>query len=157
MGNQCSSKILKSGCILIDLVALYQLRNHDSEDARSKSHFLAGMLFTMGAEGNLLQIQSPCQILRNKKGVWDDWSNRQRVVEVFSDSVLSLEMQAMNMQEVKFTERWNEHLECCQGSAKGSEGKHTQFIFHLFPGAKTNENVFEIVEWIRQGQGGDGQ
>ena len=58
---------------------------------------LAGMLFTMGAEGNLLQIESPVQILRKKEiretiGPVDiELSNvHEADVHVFSDSVLCL-------------------------------------------------------------------
>ena len=68
MLNQYSSKSLESGCILSDLVTLVDhLRNHDFEDTQSKRILLATMLFTMSAEANLLRLESPFQILRNKK------------------------------------------------------------------------------------------
>ena len=45
---------------------LDQLSNHEFTGTQDKRDFLAGMLFTMSAEGNLLQIESPFQIFRNK-------------------------------------------------------------------------------------------
>ena len=41
MWNQYSSTLVKSGCILSDLVTLDQLRSHDFEDTQGKTDFLA--------------------------------------------------------------------------------------------------------------------
>ena len=110
--------------------------------------------------GNLLQIESPCQVLRNKEvcetiGPVDNELSKvhKADVHVFSDSVLCLGKQAMNMPEIKFTERWKEHLEQYRESARMIDGDKVQFVFHTSLGRKTNEIVREIDEWIRQGQG----
>ena len=95
MWDQCSSKLLKSGCILSYLVTVHQLRNHDCEDTQGKRDLLAGMLFTMGAEDNPLLIESPLHILRvcETIGPMDNELSKVHEVEVhvFIDSVLRLE------------------------------------------------------------------
>ena len=118
------------------------------------------MLFTMTVEDNLLQIDSPCQVLRNQEvcetiGPVDNELSKvhNADVHVFSDSVLCLGKQAMNMPEIKFTERWKEHLEQYWESARMIDGDKVQFVSHTSLGRKTNEIVREIDEWIRQGQG----
>ena len=122
------------------------------------------MLHATFAEENFLQVESLCQISRNKKvrethgPIENELSKvHETEVHVFSDSVVCLGKSAMNMPEIKFTERWKEHLEYYKDTAKRIDGKHIQFIFHILPGAKTNETVLKIDEWIRQGQGEDGQ
>ena len=78
-------------------------------------------------------------------------------IHVFSDAVLSMGKQAMNEPEINFTRRWNDYLEQYRKSARKIDGEKIQFIFHMLPGAKTNDIVLEIDEWIRQSQGEDGQ
>ena len=63
----------------------------------------------------------------------------------------------MNMSDVKFNIRWNEHLEQYRESARRIDGEQIQFRFHIFPYCTTNEIVFKIDEWIRPGKGEDGQ
>ena len=74
--------------------------------------FLAGTLFTMGADSNLMQDESPYLILRNREvcqtiGPVDTELSQvhEADVHVFSDSVLCVVKQAMNMPEIKFTGR----------------------------------------------------
>ena len=66
MWNEHSSKALKSGCILGDILTLEPLSNHEFTCTHHKRDLLAGMLFTMSAESNLLQTKSPFQILQCK-------------------------------------------------------------------------------------------
>ena len=78
-------------------------------------------------------------------------------VHVFSDSVLCMGQGAMNESEVMFTQRWNDYLGQYRESARRTGGEKSQFVFHIFLGAETNDMVLRIDEWIRQGQGEDGQ
>ena len=59
--------------------------------------------------------------------------------------------------EIKFTERWKEHVEYHRATAKRIDGKPIQFLFHTFPGATMTEIILKIDEWSRHGQGEDGQ
>ena len=74
---------------------------------------------------------------------------------VLSDSVIFLGKQALDMPEIKFTEGWKEHVGYCKDT-KNFSWNQIQFVFHLFFGAKTNEMVLKLDEWMRQGQGRDG-
>ena len=53
--DQYSSMVLKFVCILSDVVTLKQPSNHEFTGTQDNKNFLAGMLFTMSAKGNLLQ------------------------------------------------------------------------------------------------------
>ena len=82
-----------------------------------QENLLAGMLFTMNAEGNLLEIESSLFILRSNKvcdtiGPVDSECSTMydAKVHVFSDSVPCLGGQAMKMSEIKFHARSKEHL-----------------------------------------------
>ena len=44
-----------------------QVLTHDFEDRKSKRDLLAGMLYQINVEGNVLQIESPIQIFRNRE------------------------------------------------------------------------------------------
>ena len=57
----------------------------------------------------------------------------------------------------KFAKRWNDYLEQYKESARRIDGEKIQLVFHIFLDKKTNEIVLEIDQWIRQGQGEDGQ
>ena len=63
----------------------------------------------------------------------------------------------MNESEIKFAKRLNDHLEQYRGSVWIIVGEKIPFIFHILLDGETNEVVLEIDEWIRQGQGEDGQ
>ena len=52
-------------------------------------------------------------------------------VHVFSDSVLCLGKQAMNMPEIGFTEIWKEHLEYYKDTARRTDGKHSIHFSHI--------------------------
>ena len=67
MWNPYSSKVLKLGCLLGDIVTFEQRSNRESTGTEDKRDFHAGMLFTMSAESNFLQIESSIRILRCKK------------------------------------------------------------------------------------------
>ena len=58
------------------------------------------------------------------------WKMLEAEVHVFSDSVLCLEKSAMIAPEIKFTERWNEHLGYYKDAAKMVDGR-TIFIPHI--------------------------
>ena len=95
-----------------------QLRNHGFEETQSKIDLHTGMLYQMKAEGDFQQIESPFQILRNKTvfetiGPIDTELKKMHEdeVHVFSVSVLLLGNSAMTSPEIKFTERWEEHVE----------------------------------------------
>ena len=68
-------------------------------------------------------------------------------------SVPCLGKSATKTPEIQFIERWKVHLESYKDTAQKFDGKHIQFIFHMFLGVKTNEIMIKIDEWIRQGQG----
>ena len=139
---------MKSGCVLIDVVTLDQWRNHDFVDTQSKRDFLVGVIYLMNAEGHLLQIESPFQILRNRevcetRGPNDNELSKMHEAEVhvFSNSLLWLGKSAMNESEMKFTERWKEHLvhykESARRSNKGTGGMESSVVLfkpciHLF-------------------------
>ena len=81
MWDRHFSKLMESSCILSDVLSLDQLRNHVFEDTQGKRDLPAGMLHQMQVkgnllqeEGNLLQMESPFQILRNNS------PNRQGIV-----------------------------------------------------------------------------
>ena len=102
----------------------------------------------MNAECNLFADWVPCQILRNKSvcettGPIDNELSKMHEAEVhvFSDSVLCPGKSATASSEIKFTERWKEHLEYYKETAKRIDGKHIQFKFHIVPGTKTNESI----------------
>ena len=75
-------------------------------------------------------------------------------VHIFSDSVYCMVKGAMNEPEIQFTKGWNDYLEIYKEFARIIDGEKIQFIFL---GKKTNEIAREIDEWIRQGEGEDGQ
>ena len=77
-------------------------------------------------------------------------------VHVFKDFIY-MGKAAMNEPDIKFTEKWKDYLEQYRESARSIDGEKIQFVFHILPGKKTNEIVREIAEWIRKGQGEDGQ
>ena len=58
-------------------------------------------------------------------------------VHVFSHSLLFL---GKHMREIKFTERWKEHLACCKDTAKRVDGEYIQFIFHMFLDSKNERD-----------------
>ena len=59
----------------------------------------------------------------------------------------------MNEAEIKFTNRWNDYVEQYKKSEVRNNREKVQFVFHMFPGKKTDEIVPEIDEWIRKSQG----
>ena len=67
MWDQHSSKVLKSVGILGDRMTLKQLSNHEFTCTQDKRDLLAGRLFAMTAEENLLQVEYSSKISRNKK------------------------------------------------------------------------------------------
>ena len=116
----------------------------------------------MKVEGNFLQIEIPFQVVRNKKlsetvCPLDNELSKMHEAEIheLSDSVLCLGKSAMASPEIKFIERWEEHVLYHKDTAKRYDGKQNQFIFHI-SGTKKNQIVLKIGEWIRQGQGEDG-
>ena len=79
----------------------------------------------------LLQIESPFQILRHKEvcettgPVANELSKVYKAdVHVFSDSVQCLA-------EIKFTERWKEHLAYYKDIAKRTDGETFQFTLNI--------------------------
>ena len=67
MWDQYSSKVFQSGRIRGDIVTSEQLSNHKFTSTQDERDFPAGVLSTMNAEGNILQIESSFQILRSRK------------------------------------------------------------------------------------------
>ena len=95
MWDQYSSKVFQSGRILGDIVTSEQLSNHEFRSTQDKRDFLAGVLFAVSAEGNILQIESSFQILRSGKvcetsGPFDTELSKmfEAEVHVFSDSLM---------------------------------------------------------------------
>ena len=64
MCEQHVSKVLKPGSVLDNHLTLEQLSNHEFNCTQDNNNFLAGMLFALKAEGNLLQVDTSTQILR---------------------------------------------------------------------------------------------
>ena len=111
------------------------------------------MLFVQSSEGNLLQVDAWSQILRNKNvcetigPVGKKLSKVHKAdVHVFSDSVPCLGKQAMNMPEIKFTERLKKHLSYFKEIAKRISGEQNQLWFHIFLGKATKEIMLKINE-----------
>ena len=61
------------------------------------------------------------------------------------------------MSEIKFNERWKEHLAHYKESARRMYGELIQFIFHIFSWQQHERDGALNREWIRQGEGEDGQ
>ena len=57
----------------------------------------------------------------------------------------------------KFTKSCTDYQEKYRESARRIDGEKIQCVLHILPGKKTNDIVLKIDEWIRQGQGEDGQ
>ena len=82
-----------STSILSDIVTLEQLSNHEFKGIQDMRDLLVQKcFFTVSAEGNFLQIQSPFQILRNKKicgtiGPFDNESSKMHEAEVHGRSM----------------------------------------------------------------------
>ena len=156
---QYSSKLLKSGCILCHVLSLDQLRNHGFENTQRKRSLLAGRFYQMKAEGNFLLIEYPFQILRKKvcetmSPIDNELSKMHKTNNhVFSDSVLCLGKSTMTTPEIKFTERWKEHIQKDITMIIG--GEPIQFTFLILLGANTNDITLRIDEWSRQSQGGE--
>ena len=113
------------------------------------------VLYQMKAEDNLLQIESPFQILRNKqvcetiRPIDNELSKMHAAeVHIFSEPVLCLGRSAMTTPEINFTERCKEHLEYCKDLAKIIVGQTIHFAFHIFFGAEPNEIMLKSDEWI---------
>ena len=102
---------------------------------RARGTFLQDCSSRWVGEGNLLQIESPSEIFRIKEvcetsGPVDNEVSRvhEADVHVFSDSIVCVGGPAMNMSEIKFTERWTEHLGYYKNSARRVDGKQIHFI-----------------------------
>ena len=54
----------------------------------------------------------------------------------------------MTTPEMKFTERWKEHLSNFKDTARKIDGEPIQFTYHIFLGAKTIEILLNSDEWI---------
>ena len=99
------------------------MKSCDILTERARGDHLGGMLYQMNAEGKLRQIESPFHILRNKEvcetsGPIDNELSKMFEVHVFSDSVPCLGKSVMASPEIKFTERWKEHLEYYKDTRK---------------------------------------
>ena len=75
------------------------------------------MLFSLIAEGNILQVDTSSQILRKTTVCeairpFDEELSHMHEAEVyvFSDSVLCMGNEAMHEPNLKFTRRWKDHL-----------------------------------------------
>ena len=60
-------------------------------------------------------------------------------LHVFSDHVQNLGKSAMSTPEIKFTERWKEHLEHDTDTTQIIDGRTNPSTFHIVRGAQTNE------------------
>ena len=65
--NQYAPNVLKSGCALSDHLTLEQLRNHEFIFTQDHRNLLAGMLFSLKAERDLLHVDTSSQILRKQR------------------------------------------------------------------------------------------
>ena len=148
MWDQCSSKLLKSGCILSYLVTVHQLRNHDCEDAQGKRDLLAGMLFTMGAEDNPLQIESrftSCEFARQL--VQWTTSCRKCTRRKFTSSQILFYVRKVGDDNAR-NQVHREHLTYFKDTARKIDGEQVQFAYDIFLGAKTIEIMLNSDEWI---------
>ena len=142
--------------ILNDPVSSDKFCDHDLEVTQSKRDLLAGMLYQMKAECNFLQIGSRVKSCETKRYV-RQLSNRQRVVE-------------------NARGRSSRLLRFCSMSGKISDGFVRNQAYGKMETSTTRtpqrelmDNKFnsystwflvprrKIGEWIRQGQGEDGQ
>ena len=111
MWDQDSVKVLKSDCILGDIVTLEQLTSHEFAGTQDKRELLAGMLSAVNAE-----VVFSSQILRDKvcetSGPVDSELPKMHGAEVhvLTGSDLCMGKAAMNLPEIKFRMR-KEHLE----------------------------------------------
>ena len=107
MWDRYSSMILKSCCILSDLVTSDQSSNHGLTRILQTKGLLAGKLLGMSAKGNLPQIESLFQILRNEEDceVQLTMSCQKCSKQMFKSSFFASDRcqgkKAMNMPEVK--------------------------------------------------------
>ena len=65
--NQYAPNVLKSGCALSDHLTLEQLSNHEFIFTQDHRNLLAGMLFSLKAERDLLHVDTSSQILRKQR------------------------------------------------------------------------------------------
>ena len=63
---QYASNVLKLCCVLDNHLTFEQLNNYEFNCTQDKRTLLAGMLYLQKAEGNLLQVDNPSQILREQ-------------------------------------------------------------------------------------------
>ena len=137
MWDPYSSKVFEASCVLENHLTLDQLSNHEFSCKQYKRNVVAGVLFALTAEGNLMQVTSS-EMLRN-----------QRVCETirFLDGDLSkmhecfqipfyVQEKMNNEQEIKFNKRWNDYLEHYMESARSILGQRILFIVHSFLVAK---------------------
>ena len=113
------------------------------------------------AEGKLLQVDTSSQILRKQwiceaTGPFDGKCSKMHEAEVhlFSDSVFMHGKSSDEVSELKFNNRWKDHLEQYRESARVIDGEQIQFRFHMFLG-ETDQIMPNIDEWIRQVHGED--
>ena len=65
--NQYAPDVLKSGCALSDHLTLEQLSNYEFIFTQDQKNLLAGMLFSLKAERDLLQVDTSSQIFRKQR------------------------------------------------------------------------------------------
>ena len=127
MRNQYSSKVLKSGCILSDLVTLYQLRNHEFTGTQ-EGHYCRN------ARRFCLRFKS-CETQRFvRELVVLTMSCRKCTMQMFTSSQFLFfvwEKSGMILPEVH--RKMEEHHEYCEDTARRIGGNHIPIIPRLKP------------------------
>ena len=154
--NQYCSNLLKPGCILDDFLSLDLLRRHGLEDTQSKRDLFRRNVLPDESGGQLLADWVTVSIHAQQKSLWDNRSNRQQVVKMHEAEVHVFSEPVLLWDTLRWLrQKWRSRKDgkCLSSATRTPQRKlieTTSIHIPQFLGARTNEMMLTIVEWIRK-------
>ena len=132
--------------------------------AQDKRNLLAGMLYLQNAEGNLLQVDTPSQILSTQqvcetiRFFLAETCPTCTIRKFTSSQIPSIVWEKERRTNHKSLSRKDGMIiSTYREFARTIDGEHLQFVFHTVSGKRTNEIVNETDAADSNSQGEDGQ